>query len=129
MRIAAIPILRRSSAFSPESGPPITGDWKGGYNNEQYLSPVGIGISDRPLNLPCHWADFPVRSPIFPIHHLHVTVGVRRDLLVADRSRLLRSRATRFPRTWGAKHRRVVINSNYSSRTTINNCSVISSSN
>ena len=46
-----------------------------------------------------------------------MTVGVRRDLLVADRSRLLRSRATRFPRTWGAKHRRDVVNSNYSSHT------------
>ena len=98
MRIDPIPILRHYSTFYSESGPPITFEWNGGYNNEQYLSPVEIGISDRPLNLPYPWADFPVRSHNFQVRHLHMTAGVRRGLLVADRSRCLRTRATRFPR-------------------------------
>ena len=107
MRIAPILILRHSSTFSSESRPPITFEWNGGHNNEQYLSPVGISISDRTLNLPYHWTNFSVRSHNFPVHHLHMSAGVRRDLLVADRFRCLRTRATRFSRIWGAKHRRV----------------------
>ena len=108
MRIVSIPVYRRSSTFSPKSGTHINVEWNGGLNNEQYLSPVGIGITDRPLNLPYPWADFPVRSPLYPLHNLHVTAGIRRDLLEQDRSQFLRSSRGRFSRTSETKLRRIL---------------------
>ena len=82
--------------------------WNGGINNEEYLSPDGIGITDRPLNLPYPWADFPVPSPLYPLYHLHVTSGIRRDLLGKYRSQFLRSGTGHFSRTSAAKLRRVL---------------------
>ena len=108
MHIISIPVYRRSSTFSPESGTPINVEWNGGLNNEYYLSPVGIGITDRPLNLPYPWADFPVRFPLYPLHHLYVTLGIRRYLLEQDRSQFLRSARVRFSRTSATKLRRVL---------------------